>query len=146
MESNRIIIGADHAGVALKRKIADYLTANGYQVEDLGSHDARAQDDYPDFAHAVARKVLRTQSKGILICTTGTGMVMAANRHKGIRAALAYDTYAARKAREDNDANILCLRGKGASMPKVKLLLNTWLKTPFSKLPRHQRRIRKLDT
>lgn len=142
----KIVIGADHAGVALKARIVARLEKKGYDVEDVGSHDPQSADDYPDFAKKVVKRVKQTKGKGILLCTTGTGMVIAANRHKGIRASLVYDQYTARMARHDNNANVLCLRSHGNTAAKLQLLIATWLKTPFSNLSRHKRRIRKLDT
>lgn len=140
-----LIIGADHAGVALKKKLGIYFEKNNIPYHDVGSFDSRAQDDYPVYAKKVVKQVLTRHTKGVLICGSGTGMVMAANRHKGIRASLALDTYMAKMARYDNNANILVLRSRKFSLRKNLSILKTWLNTPFSKLPRHQRRIHQLD-
>jgi ribose 5-phosphate isomerase B len=100
------------------------------------------------YAHEVARAVANDRTgktKGVLICGTGTGMSIAANRHKGVRAALAYDAYSARMARHDNDANVVCLRGRQFPASKAANLALAFLKAPFSGIPRHARRIKKLD-
>ena len=141
----KIIVGTDHAGVKAKQKIVEWLKKNNYNVEDVGSFDQKAPDDYPDFAKKVVRKVKGTNNKGVLICTTGTGMVIAANRFKGIRASLAYDKYSAVMSRRDNNANVLTLRAKGYSARKHIGLIKIWLNTPFSNQARHKRRVKKLD-
>ena len=110
MEMRRIYIGADSAGYALKEEVIPYLTEKGYEVIDCGT-DSAASCHYPLFANAVCEKVKAdlNGSFGILICGTGIGMSMCANKHKGIRAALCSDTYSARMTRAHNDANLLCL-------------------------------------
>lgn len=142
---SKIYLGSDHAGVSLKSKIAKFLEKKGYSVEELGSFNSGKKDDYPDFAFEVSKKVLENKkSKGILICGSGTGMCIAANKIEGVRAALAYDPYSARKAREDNDINVLCLRSRNFSEKKSLDLVKIFLETKFSKLQRHKRRIKKL--
>jgi len=143
-----IVIGSDHGGIATKRTIIDALVRAGYLIVDVGGFDPAISDDYPEYAHAVARAVASDKTgktKGVLICGTGTGMAIAANRHKGIRAALAYDTYSATMARHDNDANVVTLRGRRFSAREAARLALIFLRTPFSRIPRHQRRIRKID-
>ena len=140
-----IIIGADHAGIPLKRYLAPRLIKEGYSVEDAGIFDEKKPDDYPDIAVKVARAVSRRKGmKGILICGTGTGMVMAANKIPGIRAAMCYDLYSAVMARHDNDANILTLRSRKFPPSKAWKITKVWLSTPFSGIQRHQRRINAL--
>ena len=139
-----IYIGADHAGFSLKEKIKNYLDKNNIEHEDL-SGKGNKNDDYPDFAFKVAEKVSKNKnSRGILICGTGTGMVIAANKVKGIRAAVAYDNYSARASREHNNANILCLRGRNFHENKNLQLVKIWLNAKFSKVKRHERRLRKI--
>lgn len=144
-----IVIGSDHGGYRTKQAVIRALAAKGYTIVDVGGFDPDVPDDYPVYAHEVARAVAgdRTgKTNGVLICGSGTGMSIAANRHKGVRAALVYDAYSARMARHDNDANVVCLRGRGFSEKRDAQLVLQFLRTPFSGIPRHARRIRKIDT
>jgi len=144
-KTNLIYIGSDHAGYDLKEKIKKLLDKNKVKYNDLGTNSKKPVD-YPDYAKKVARKVIDNNgSKGILVCGTGTGMVIAANKIKGVRAIQAYDTYSTKMSRKDNDANILCLRARKFSFNKNKKLVNVWLKTKFSNKQRHNKRIKKLD-
>ncbi|MEK6843845.1 MAG: ribose 5-phosphate isomerase B [Nanoarchaeota archaeon] len=139
-----IYIGADHSGFQLKERIKEYLGKNKIQYEDLGGRGDK-NDDYPDYAFKVAEKVSKNKnSKGILVCGTGTGMVIAANKVKSIRAAFAYDSYSARASREHNNANILCLRGRNFQEKKNLQLVKIWLSSVFSGKSRHERRLRKI--
>ncbi|MBI4140611.1 ribose 5-phosphate isomerase B [Candidatus Woesearchaeota archaeon] len=141
----KIFIGADHAGFKLKEDIIKYLKTLKISFDDLGtSSDERV--DYPDFAFKVAGAVAKNKNaRGILICGTGTGMVIAANKVRGIRAALIYDDYTARMAREHNDANIACLRGRKFPVKKALKILKVWLKTSFSRELRHKQRLEKVS-
>lgn len=140
----KIYLGADHAGFSLKEKLKKYFGRKGIEYEDLGG-DGRKEDDYPDYAFRVAERVAKSKNaRGILICGTGTGMVIAANKIRGIRAATAYDAYSARMARNDNNTNILCLRGREFSDARNLRLVEIWLKTGFSGEKRHKRRLRKI--
>lgn len=108
MKTNKVIIGCDHAGYSLKLQVLEHLKEVGVEYVDVGT-DSAASCHYPDFAHAVCAKVQNGEAPvGILICGTGIGMSMAANKHRGIRAACCSDTFSARLTREHNDANILC--------------------------------------
>jgi ribose 5-phosphate isomerase B len=125
----RIVIGADHAGYELKQQIVRVLLAQGHQVQDLGTHGLK-RVDYPDFAVLVARAVVAGEvERGILICGTGIGMSIAANKVRGARAAVCTDCYMARMAREHNDARILCLGGRvlgpGSALDVVEVFLRT---------------------
>lgn len=142
-----IFIGCDHGGVAIKKSILSYLDKKKYQFEDISESVTSSKPvDYPNIATAVAKKVKKTpDSFGILICGSGTGMAIAANRIKGIRAAQVYDTYSAQMSRIDNNANIIALRGRDSSPRTIIRLLDTWLHTPFSKKSRHTKRIALLD-
>ena len=112
--------------------------------EDVGTFSKKSVD-YPDFAKKAADKVTASSNnKGILICGSGTGMEIAANKIKGIRAVAAYDVYSARMSRHDNDTNVLCLRGRQFPFEKTKRIIDVWLKSPFSRLARHKRRISKI--
>ena len=144
MEIKKIYIGSDHAGFRVKEKLKKYFKKIGISHEDLGTYSLESVD-YPDYAAAVAKKVAKEKyAKGVLICGTGTGMVIAANKIKGIRAAAAYDRYSAEMSRFHNDANILALRGRFFPFEKIKKIVSVWLRTPFSQKPRHKRRINKI--
>lgn len=140
----KIYLGSDHAGFRVKEKLKDYFDAKKIPYEDLGTHSPKSTD-YPDYALAVAKKVSKEKdAKGILICGTGTGMVIAANKVKGIRAVAAYDNYSAEMSRLHNDANILALRGRFFPLKKIQKIVSVWLRTSFSGKPRHRRRINKI--
>jgi len=141
----KIIIGADHAGYRLKEEIKEYLAGRGHNIEDIGASAKKTKDDYPDYAKKAAKKIQKNKkTKAILVCGTGTGMCIKANRYKGIRAAVIFDNYSAKKSRQDNDANIACLRARHFDTNKAKKLVNTWLNEKFSGKKRHKRRIKKL--
>tara|TARA_Y100000310_G_scaffold280894_1_gene300948 strand:- start:40 stop:453 length:414 start_codon:yes stop_codon:yes gene_type:complete len=135
-----IIIGADHAGYALKEKLVKALKE---EVKDLSPKLIKG-DDYPAISKKVARAVLKHKAKGILCCGSGEGVAIAANRIKGVRAVTVLDNYAAKMSRIDNDANVLCLRGRKFSNKKAIQLAKLWLRTPFSNAPRHKRRIKQV--
>ncbi|RME52597.1 RpiB/LacA/LacB family sugar-phosphate isomerase [Candidatus Woesearchaeota archaeon] len=145
-EKPLIFIGADHAGVNAKNWLVKELKEKGYRIRDLGSHSSTAHDHYPLFAKKVGTSVLQAETNttrplGILICGTGTGMQIAANKLPGIRAAFCFDRYSARKAREDNDANILTLRARRFPRKELLSITLTFLTTKFSNKPRHKKRI-----
>lgn len=139
-----LYIGADHAGFHLKGELKKYLKELGYQYEDLGNKELDPLDDYPDFALAVGKKVTETGEKGILICSTGLGMAIAANKVKGIQAAVCWDDFTALQSREHNDTNILCLAGKALDVDMAKKITRVWLETEFSGEERHVRRLKKI--
>jgi len=134
-----IIIGSDHAGFELKNSLKDFLVGRGYNIIDLGT-DAEDSCDYPIFAEKVAKKVAESKGKGILICGTGIGMSIVANKIKGIRAALGYDVESAKLSRQHNDSNILCLGARKISEKDAYEITRIWLSTPFEG-GRHQRRL-----
>ncbi len=140
-----LAIGADHGGLELKNAVVAHLRAGGYAVEDLGTHDT-ASVDYPDFAALVSERVLDGRADaGILVCTTGIGMCIAANRHAGIQASLVHDPETAAITREHNASNVLCLAGKTTSVEQAAAIVDAWLKTPFAG-GRHGRRVDKMNT
>lgn len=143
MPAETIAIAADHAGVELKSVLAEDLRKAGLKVIDLGTNSNESVD-YPDFANALA-KALRDgkAQRGLLVCGTGIGISIAANRHKGIRAALCRDATDARLAREHNDANVLVLGGRTTGVEVARDCLKSFLSTPFSG-GRHQRRVEKM--
>jgi glycine hydroxymethyltransferase len=141
---HKLAIAADHGGVELKNAVVAHLQSAGYGVEDLGvnSHDSV---DYPDYAEVVADKVLSGEADaGILVCTTGIGMCIAANRHVGIQASLVSDAQTAAITREHNNSNVLCLSGKNTPAATANEIVDTWLKTPFAG-GRHGRRVDKMN-
>ncbi len=139
----RIGLGADHAGFALKEEIRRALEALGLQVEDVGTYSADSVD-YPDFAERVARGVASGRfDRGILVCGTGIGMAIAANKVPGVRAATVTDVEMARLSRAHNDANILALGGRLLDHTRALEIVRTFLDTPFAG-DRHQRRVDKI--
>ena len=140
----KISIACDHGALALKNELVTYLTGKGYQVTDFGTHTLDSCD-YPDFAIPAAQAVASGQcQRGIVLCTTGIGMSIAANKVKGIRCALLSDVVSARLTREHNDTNMMAL-GAGIVPQETALqIVDTWLGTEFSHNERHQRRIQKV--
>ncbi len=141
-----IAIGCDHAGVALKAKLVEFLRARGEDVLDVGSFDSAAADDYTDFAVPVCEAVLEGRAaRGVLLCTTGIGMSIVANRFVGIRAAIVTDDAVAKLSREHNDANVAILSARALDAAAAARALDVWLGTPFSGAERHVRRLAKCD-
>lgn len=138
----QVVIGSDHAGVDLKADLVDMLTDNGIEVHDCGTHSS-ASVDYPDIAELAAHKVLQWKCPGILICGTGIGIAMAANKIPGIRAALCLTPEMAQLAREHNDANILTMGARLLPTQAAREIVKTFLYTEFQ-AGRHQIRIEKL--
>jgi ribose 5-phosphate isomerase B len=140
----RVVIASDHGGVDLKVVVKAYLSERGYEVTDLGT-DTATSVDYTDYAHPLADHVLSNENTlGILICGTGIGMSLAANRHSGIRAALCTDTYMARMAREHNNANVLCMGGRVTGPGLAEHIVDMFVTAKFIG-GRHQKRINQLD-
>lgn len=140
----RIAIGSDHAAVDLRERLVESLRSWGHAVEDLGTRD-RASCDYPDFAHAVADKVASGDAdRGVLVCGSGIGMSMAANRHPGVRAALCGELLSARLSRLHNDANVLCLGARLVGPEHAIEILKVWLETDYEG-ERHARRVAKIE-
>ena len=138
----RIAIGCDHRGLNLKQFIIELVTQSGHSYDDFGCYTTDSVD-YPDIAQKVAKAVARGDSEyGVLICSTGIGMSIAANKVKGIRAALCHDAFTARRARQHNDANILCL-GEGLAPDTVREIIDAFLTSQFEG-GRHQRRLDKV--
>ena len=143
-KETKIFIASDHAGFDVKEKVKEFLDGKKIRYEDL-SKKYKEGDDYPDYAFEAAKRVAKNDdSRGILICGTGTGMIIAANKVRGIRAVAAYDFYSAQKSREDNNANVLGLRGRNFPFAKIKRIISIWLNTEFSKKEKYKRRIMKI--
>ena len=140
----KIAVGADHAGFRLKDDIVRWLKEAGHEVTDFGCHCGDSID-YPDYALPVCEKVASGEAdRGILICGTGIGMTIAANKVPGIRCALVHDLFSAKATREHNDSNVLAM-GERVIGPGLALeIVKVWLETPFSGQERHQNRIRKI--
>jgi len=145
--TQKLYLGADHAGWERKEKIKEWLAADGLAAEDLSNPELDPEDDYPDVAFRVAERVgEEAETCGLLICGSGIGMCMAANKVKGIRAATVYNVWAAEASRKDNDANILCLPGRILEDEEIKKIIKVWLATNFSDENRHKRRINKIES
>jgi ribose 5-phosphate isomerase B len=144
----KIYIGADHNGFDYKGKLVELLRRSGHDVIDEGDKAKAPDDDFPQFASRVVTGLKSDsddQVRGILICGSGQGMCMAANRYKGIRASLCWNVEEARSARNDDDSNVLCLSSRYTSLEEAEAIVNTWLSTPFAGAPRFTRRIQQLD-
>ncbi|MEY4723695.1 MAG: hypothetical protein RLZZ324_1208 [Candidatus Parcubacteria bacterium] len=142
-----IHLAADHAGLKLKNAVKLWLAGNGYHVHDHGALTADAKDDYPDFIIPAARAVAaapRGRTLGIVFGGSGNGEAIAANKVRGVRAALAYDAWSARLSREHNDANVLSLGGRALSPARAVALVKVWLGARFSGDARHARRLKKI--
>ena len=140
----RYYIGADHAGVDFKTFVKKLFEARGHEVIDLGP-STKDRVDYPDFAKKVCEEVIKDEnSKGILICGSGIGMSMSANKFDGIRAALCHNEYSAKMAREHNDANVLCLGERVSGEGMVEAIVESWLSHSFEG-GRHQGRVEKIN-
>ncbi len=144
MSSNRLFLGSDHAGLDLKNVCARYLQDIDWQFEDLGTY-SKESCDYPEFAGAVCRQVLRQSGLGLLICGTGLGMSMTANRFANIRAAVCSNEYQAQMARKHNNANVLCLGSRVLGEGLALNILNVFIETEFEG-DRHQKRVNLIET
>jgi len=139
-----VYIGADHNGFWMKEELKAFLQRKRVSFKDMGALKHRKNDDYPDYARRVVAK-MKPGDYGLLICGTGQGMAIAANRKRRIRAALASTVFSARKSREDDHANVLVLSAWELSIEKAKRILSVWLATKPSKAVRHIRRLRKIN-
>lgn len=139
----KVAIGSDHAGFELKQKVLAWLREKACEVQDVGTH-SEARCDYPDFAKVVAEKVSRGEvERGILVCGSGIGMSIAANKVAGVRAAECVDPYMAEVSRSHNDANVLCLGGRVVGEDVARKMVEIWLSTPFEG-GRHAQRVEKI--
>ena len=140
-----VAVGADHAGFALKSQIVCWLREEGHQVNDLGAFNLDPDDDYPDFAVSVARSVSSGQAeKGIVVCGSGVGACITANKINGIRACLCHDTYSARQGVEHDGMNVICIGGRIIGIELAKAVLRAFLGACFIPEPRFQRRLDKI--
>jgi len=144
----KIFIGADHNGFEYKQELTSFLVNSGYDVEDVGNTNIDPNDDFPQFAGNVVNQYLSSgepNNRGILICGSGQGMCMAANRFNGIRASLCWNLEEARASRNDDDSNILCLSSRYLSLDESQAIINVFLNTAFAGAPRFVRRLQELD-
>ncbi len=141
----KIYIAADHNGFKLKEALKKSLSKRHHEVKDLGNTKYQVRDDYPDYARKVAKYVAEDkQAMGIVLCGSGQGMCMVANKYKGVRAALGWSLSVAKKSRQDNNSNILCLPAQYISQTQAIRIVHAWLTTDFSKSIRHKRRVKKI--
>lgn len=141
--ANVLILGSDHAGLELKRELTGVAADMGYEVRDVGTHTSDSTD-YPDYGHQVASAVAAGEGLGLLVCGTGIGMSMTANRHAGVRAALCGDVYSASMARRHNDANVLCVGARVVGPGLAGDILRAFLSADFEG-GRHERRVQKIE-
>ena len=141
----RIAVGADHAGYALKSEVMELLQAQGHDVVDVGPHEMDPLDDYPDFAKLLAERVAAQESeRGIMVCGSGVGASVAANKVRGVRASMCHDTYSAHQGVEHDDMNVLCLGARIVGGALASELVNAFVSARFSGEERHQRRLNKV--
>ena len=141
----RIALGTDHAGFELRQKIARVLADLGHDVEDVGAHTYDPQDDYPDFARLVAEAVAAGEvERGVLVCGSGVGASVAANKVAGVRAAMCHDTYSAHQGVEHDDMNVLCMGARVIGEELAREVVASFLGAAFSGEERHVRRVAKI--
>jgi ribose 5-phosphate isomerase B len=141
----KIAIGSDHAGFEMKESVKKFLKEKGYDFDDLGAADYDPKDDYPIYGEKVAKAVASGKyDRGIVVCGTGIGISISANKVSGVRAAACYDTDMAKISREHNDANVLALGGRIKTEQPPSEIVEVWLETPFSEAERHKRRIEQI--
>ena len=143
----KIYVGADHNGFAYKQALLSLLSRAGHEVVDAGDDKKDLNDDFPQFAKRAIQKLLSDtgESRAILICGSGQGMAMAANRFKGVRAALCWNMSEARSSRNDDDSNVLCLSAQNTALADAEVIVAAWLNTPFAGAARFKRRLKQLD-
>lgn len=141
----RIAIGTDHGGFPLKADLVELLKKLGHEVVDVGAHTLDPKDDYPDFARAVGQAVQRGEAeRGIIICGSGVGACIAANKLRGIRAGVCHDTYSAHQGVEHDNMNVLCLGGRVVGIEVARELVQAFVSAKFSGEERHARRVAKV--
>ncbi|MFI4859703.1 MAG: ribose 5-phosphate isomerase B [Phycisphaerales bacterium JB063] len=141
----KIAIAADHAGLPLKAPLSELIQSLGHEVLDLGAHAYDKDDDYPDFARYVGQAIQHGQAdRGVLVCGSGVGASIAANKIKGVRAAICHETYSAAQGVEHDDMNVLCLGGRVVGPTQAEQLVKAFLGAAYSGETRHQRRLEKV--
>jgi ribose 5-phosphate isomerase B len=141
----RVAVGADHAGVPLNQAVIDEVQKLGHEVVDLGTHDVSQPDDYPDYAAAVAAKVVSGEcERGILVCGSGVGVTVAANKILGVRACMCHDTYSAHQGVEHDDMNVLCIGARVVGRELALEIVRAFMNARFTGEERHLRRLNKI--
>jgi len=141
----RIAVGADHGGYPLNERVIEELRTAGHEITDFGTHDGSISDDYSDYAREVGQAIQRNAAGlGILICGSGVGASVAANKLKGVRAALCGDTYSAHQSREHDDCNILCLGARVTGVELAVEIVRVFVAARFTGDERHRRRLKKV--
>ncbi len=142
----KIAIAADHGGYPLNEQVLELLRAAGHEIEDFGTHDGTQPDDYPDYAVKVGEAVREGRAEcGIIICGSGVGASVAANKLRGVRAALCGDTYSAHQSREHDDCNVLCLGARVVGLELALEIVRAFVAARFNGEPRHRRRLAKVN-
>lgn len=141
----KIYIASDHAGFDRKQMLKTYLAEKGHEVQDFGPDVLDPADDYPDYAIPMAQAVAKDGVPGLLLCGNAEGVCIAANKVKGVRAAVGYSVEAAKTSRTDDDTNVFCVPGRAFGDDQAKAMVDAWLATPFSKAERHVRRLKKVS-
>ena len=142
----KIAIGADHGGYPLNERVIEELRAAGHEIEDFGTHDGTRPDDYPDYAVMVGEAVRDGRADcGIIICGSGVGACVAANKLRGVRAALCGDTYSAHQSREHDDCNVLCLGARVVGVELASEIVRSFVNARFTGEERHRRRLEKVN-
>jgi len=144
LKKEMIYIASDHAGFRMKEKLKRFLDRKGYEIKDLGAVKYIKNDDYPDYALKLAKKISKTEGRGILICGAGHGMNIAANKTKGIRASIVWNKKSAKYAKSHTNINLVSLPARLISQGEAEKIVMVWLKTKFSKEKRHLNRINKI--
>lgn len=140
-----VAVGSDHGGFILKTHIVEFLKILGHKVHDLGAFSDKPSD-YPDYARAVSQEIRsKKAARGIVICGSGVGICVAANKFPGIRAAICHDTFSAHQGIEDDNINVLCLGARVVGTELAKDIVKTWLSSSFSGAERHRRRLKKVQ-
>lgn len=141
----KILISADHGGYELKNKLVAWIKENQFKIEDLGNYDFDSADDYPDFAEKVAKKISQKKAdRGIVICGSGVGAAIAANKFYGVRASVCHDTYSARQGVEHDDMNVLCLGARILGEELIKEIITAFLNAEFYNRDKYLRRLKKV--
>ncbi len=140
----QVAIGADHNGLELKSVLTALLRELGHRVDDVGARTYDAHDDYPDYAGAVAQRVAAAAERGVIVCGSGVGACVTANKIKGVRASVCHDTYSARQGVEHDDMNVLCLGSRIVGEELAKEVVAAFMEAKFTDEPRHRRRLNKV--
>lgn len=144
-KEQKIVIGSDHGGYHLKNALIEYLLRQGYEIIDVGAYNDEASD-YPDFARMVAERIIKGEAqRGIMICGSGVGASVAANKFRGIRASVCHDTYSARQGVEDDNMNVLCLGARIVGEYLAKEIVTAFLNAHFKDEERYKRRLKKIE-